>query len=158
MSYFINGYKDFYTVIENERKIGGVIEAEEVQLKNGEIYKNPVFTNIDYSGGIFYTAAIVANDGSHIIVHVNDISMIKSPAHKKIKDMKNHYFKEIKIKEKMRYLKCLAKGDQGAFTKPFVEEARLIIEDIGSDVLINEKQELSYEFMTMFNNKVVKIA
>jgi hypothetical protein len=92
-----------------------------------------------------------------MIVHVNDISMITSPLHKKVAMMNNEYYKSLKMKEKILYLKRLYKADQGAFTKPFLEEAKLIIEDIGITSIEDDK-ELSKDLLLKVSNKVIKIA
>ncbi|WP_227939569.1 hypothetical protein [Alkalihalobacillus deserti] len=158
MSYSINGFQDFYTVLSNERKIGGVIEAENIKLRTGEVFHSPVFTNIDYSGSVFYSVGFISDEGVRMIVHVNDISTITSPLHKKVAMMNNEYYKALKMKEKVMYLKRLYKADQGAFTKPFLEEVKLIIEDIGISSIENDK-ELSKELLLkVSNNKVIKIA
>ncbi|MGO4887338.1 hypothetical protein ACJ2A9_06255 [Anaerobacillus sp. MEB173] len=156
MMYPINGYNDIQTVISNERKIGGVIEAEQIQLRSGEVYDCPVFTSVDVVGANIYSIGFISKDGVRMIVHVNDISMIKSATHKKIHELNNAGYKEYKVKEKLKYLKRLCKADQGACTCPFVEEAMLIIEDIGTDVLKVEK-DLDLKFLSK-GNKVVKIA
>jgi hypothetical protein len=156
MGYSINGFHDFYTVLSNERKIGGVIEAENIKLRSGEVFQSPVFTNIDYSGSVFYSVGFITDKGIRMIVHVNDISTITSPIYKKVAMMKNEYYKSLKVKEKLKYLKRLYKADQGAFTKPFLEEAKLIIEDIGITSIENDK-ELN-KLLLQFSNKVTKIA
>jgi hypothetical protein len=46
----INGLSDMYTIIQNERKIGGVIEAESIKLRSGEEFVCPVILNIDFVG------------------------------------------------------------------------------------------------------------
>jgi hypothetical protein len=157
MSYSINGFHDFYTVLSNERKIGGVIEAETVKLRSGEVFNSPVFTNVDYSGSIFYSIGFITDKGVRMIVHVNDISTIVSPVHKKISMIKNEHYKSMKINEKLMYLKRLFKADQGAFTKPFLEEVTLIIEDIGIKSLENDK-DLSNELLFKVKDNVIKIA
>ncbi|WP_205600767.1 hypothetical protein [Gracilibacillus sp. YIM 98692] len=153
----INGYHDFYTVISNERKIGGVIEAEEIRLRSGETFKFPVFTNIDYSGSTFYTICFITDNGTKMIIHVNDISTIKSPVHKRVQDIKNEYYREMKIKEKVNYLKRLCQADQGAYTKPFVEEAKLIIEDIGYKNVEN-LNDIKFSLLTQKESNFFKIA
>ncbi|WP_209122739.1 hypothetical protein [Alkalihalobacillus sp. BA299] len=157
MSYSINGFHDFYTILSNERKIGGVIEAENIKLRTGEVFDYPVFTNIDYSGSVFYSVGFITDKGIRMIVHVNDISMITSPLHKKVAMVNNEYYKRLKMKEKLKYLKRLYKADQGAFTKPFLEEAKLIVEDIGVKPLEND-QEIDQELIFKISNKVIKIA
>lgn len=47
----LHGLKDIHTVISNYRKIGGAAEADMIRLSSGELYHNPVFTNIDISKG-----------------------------------------------------------------------------------------------------------
>lgn len=153
MSYPINGFQDIHTLLTNERKIGGAIEAEQIKLRSGEVYNYPVFTNVDYTGGTFYSVGFVSDDGTRMIVNVSDISSIKSPMHKKVTTVQNSFFKEYKTREKLNYLKRLIRADQGAYTKPFVQEASLIVEDIGIKYVSNE---INIEFLT--NSKVVKIA
>jgi hypothetical protein len=155
MSYPINGFHDFHTILANERKIGGVIEAEQIQLRSGETFSFPVFTNIDYTGSTFYSLGFISFDGVRMIVNVNDISSIKAPMHKKVSEIYNPNYREMKISEKVNYLRRLYKADQGAFTRPFVQEATLIIEDIGIE---NVKNDLNIDFLEVKSNKVVRIA
>ncbi|WP_209124278.1 hypothetical protein [Alkalihalobacillus sp. BA299] len=157
MNNSINGFHDFYTILSNERKIGGGIEAETIKLRTGEVFRNPVFTNIDYSGSVFYTIGFMTEDGVCMIVHVNDISSITSPVHKKVAMIRNKYYRAMKVKEKVKYLKRLFKADQGAYTKPFLEEAKLIIEDVGVKPIEND-QEIGQELIFKISNKVNKIA
>ncbi|MBM7572754.1 hypothetical protein [Aquibacillus albus] len=157
MGHSINGYHDFFTVISNERKIGGVIEAEEIRLRSGEKFQSPVFTHIDYSGSTFYTICFITNTGTKIITHVDDISTIKSPVHKRVQDINNEYYREIKVKEKLKYLKRLCQVDQGAYMKPFVEEAMLIINDIGYKN-VKQLNDLNIERLSNEKCKDSKIA
>ncbi|MCD8509860.1 MAG: hypothetical protein LRY73_08340 [Bacillus sp. (in: Bacteria)] len=152
----IHGLQDMYTVISNERKIGGVIEADEIKLRSGETFQSPVFTNIDYSGSTFYTVSFISDKGTTMLIHVNDISTIKSLAHKRVQNINNQYYKEMKTKEKINYLKRLCKADQGACTKPFMEEVNRIIEDIGSKSIQGE--DISIGIFKKAENNVFKIA
>jgi len=44
---YINGLLDMKTIIQNERKVGGAVEAELIKLRTGEEYSLPV-KNIPY--------------------------------------------------------------------------------------------------------------
>ena len=133
MLYRVNGLKDIHTVLSNERKLGGVVEAEFLRLRTGEEYKNIVITGIDTSGSTIYSVSFVTEEGRRYIVHVNDISLISEAAHKHIKQLNNKDYKKWKTEEKIKFLKKLCELNEGCFTKTFVCEAMQIIEDIGID-------------------------
>jgi hypothetical protein len=144
MRYQVNGLTDIHTVMVNERKIGGAIEAEKIRLRSGEEFVCPVITHIDCSGSSFYSLGFLTAEGKTIIVHVNDISMIVEPIHKKIYELKNRYYKEHKMKEKLKYLKRLCEVNHGSNNLPFIKEAKMIIEDIGLDAA---KKEIDLNFL-----------
>jgi hypothetical protein len=135
MLYQVNGLKDIYTVVTNERKLGGAVEADFIRLRSGELFHNVVISHIDTSGLMIYSVSFVTEEGKKYITHVNDISMISEPNHKHIKDLKNTYFKEKKTEEKMKYLVKLCTLNQGSCTKPFLDEVLLFIEDFGKDAI-----------------------
>lgn len=154
MTYTINGFIDIHSILVNERKLGGVIEANGITLRTGEEYNHPVITNIDFFGGMFYTMGFVADDGKHIIVNVNDISKIVEPTHKKIHEIQNKLYRAEKLKEKNVYLKKLCDLNKDVYIKPFIDEASLLVGDIGME---NVNQEIDLSFLPK-KNKVIKIA
>lgn len=154
MSYVINGLKDMHTILSNERKVGGVIEADNIRLKNGEEYVNAVITNIDLLGSALYSIGFVAVNGQRIIVNVSEISMINQPQHKKIYNLNNQSFKTIKIEEKLKYLKRLYEVNVGSYTSIFLEEAKMIVDDIG---LKTAKKVVDVSFLYK-NDKLYTIA
>ncbi|SEN73042.1 hypothetical protein [Lihuaxuella thermophila] len=131
MNYQVNGLTDIYTILANERRVGGAIEAESIRLSSGEVFKNPVITSIDYTGSVFYTIGFVSDSGLKMIVNVREISSIVSPVHKRIHELRNSYYKSIKVKEKLKYLKRLCEVNEGCCTEPFVQEVQAIVNDIG---------------------------
>jgi hypothetical protein len=154
MNYEVNGFIDIYTILSNERRVGGAIEAESIQLRSGEVFKHPVVTNIDFTGSAFYTIGFISDTGLKMIVNVNEISSIVSPMHKRIKELKNSYYKNIKVNEKLRYLKRLCEVNEGCYTEPFAQEVKAIINDIG---LESVDSEINIDFLRE-NQKVVQIA
>ncbi|SFJ53758.1 hypothetical protein [Thermoflavimicrobium dichotomicum] len=154
MNYEINGFADIYTILSNERRVGGAIEAESIQLRSGEVFKHPVVTNIDFTGSTFYTISFISDTGLKMIVNVNEIRAIVSPAHKRIKDLKNSYYKNLKVNEKLKYLNRLCEVNEGCYTEPFVQEVKAIINDIG---LESVGSQLNIDFLRKKQN-VVQIA
>jgi uncharacterized protein YerC len=154
MAKMINGYLDMHTVVLNERKLGGAIEAERIKLRTGEEYSRPVITNIDFCGSVFYCLTFVDEQGERMMVHVNDISIIDNPTHKKVCDLNNKYYKQIKAEERINYLKRLCEVNDGACTELFLKEAKMIIDDIGYE---NIRQEIDLTFLAK-NKKIYKIA
>lgn len=143
MKYDINGLADMHMILSNERRIGGAIEAESIRLRSGEVFNRPVVTHIDFTGTAFYTIGFVSDTGQTMVVHVNEISAIVSPAHKRIKELKNRPFKKRKLQEKLRYLKRLCEVNEGFYTEPFVREAKAILDDIGIEA-VNGQNNLKF--------------
>ncbi|MED4353642.1 hypothetical protein P9265_15100 [Schinkia azotoformans] len=154
MTYKINGFIDIHSILTNERKLGGVIEASVIRLRTGEEYNNPVITNIDFFGGIFYSLGFIADNGDHMIINVSDISKITEPTHKKIHEMNNKVYKAEKLSEKNSYLKKLCDLNKGVYIKTFINEVKLLVEDIGVE---NINKEIDIDFLQK-NKKIVKIA
>ncbi|EKN64194.1 hypothetical protein M670_02510 [Schinkia azotoformans MEV2011] len=154
MTYKINGFIDIHSILTNERKLGGVIEASVIRLRTGEEYNNPVITNIDFFGGTFYSLGFIADNGDHMIVNVSDISKITEPTHKKIHEMNNKVYKAEKLSEKNSYLKKLCDLNKGVYIKTFINEVKLLVEDIGVE---NINKEIDIDFLQK-NKKIVKIA
>ncbi|MEC1773680.1 hypothetical protein [Schinkia azotoformans] len=154
MTYKINGFIDIHSILTNERKLGGVIEASVIRLRTDEEYNNPVITNIDFFGGTFYSLGFIADNGDHMIVNVSDISKITEPTHKKIHEMNNKVYKAEKLSEKNSYLKKLCDLNKGVYIKTFINEVKLLVEDIGVE---NINKEIDIDFLQK-NKKIVKIA
>lgn len=131
MLYQINGLRDIHTVLSNERKLGGAVEADFIRLSSGEEFSNIVVTHIDTAGSIIYSVSFITEEGNRYIIHVNDISLISQPTHKHIKYLKNKYYKQWKTEEKIKFLKKLCGLNEGCCTKPFLCEATTLVEDIG---------------------------
>ncbi|GEB32932.1 MULTISPECIES: hypothetical protein [Brevibacillus] len=133
MRYQINGYTDMYTVIANERKIGGAIEAAQVRLRTGEIFANAVLTRLEMSGAHFCSIGFVTEEGKRLIVHVDDISMIADARHVNVCELTNECMRAEKCADRLKRLKRLCELNEGSCTPTFQEEALLLAEDIGLD-------------------------
>lgn len=131
MTQQINGLKDIHKLLVNERKVGGVIEVNTLRLRSGEEFRNAVITNIDLIGSAIYSIGFVTEDNQHLIVNITELGLLHEPAHKKIYDLKNKVYKAAKTNEKLKFLKRLFDVNNGSTTTIFIEEARMIIEDIG---------------------------
>jgi hypothetical protein len=140
----INGLRDINAILTNQRKLGGVIEASFLRLRSGEEYPYACIVHLDTLGSNYYSIGFVTNKGERIIVNVNDVSMISSPEHKKIAELKNQVYKNLIIKEKFKYLKRLFDIHQGSYTIHFLKEVKMIIDDIGFDI---PDQELSSKIL-----------
>lgn len=150
----VNGLTDIHTLLANERKVGGAIEAKSIRLRTGEEYELPVITSIDFAGTLFYSIGFVTKEGQSMIVNVNDISMIAEPQHKRICELQNDTVKQQKMRKKLHYLKRLCELNEGSCLEPFVEEVQLIVNDIGLDVV---EKEINLAFLHDETN-VIKIA
>lgn len=134
----VSGFDDMSSIIRNERKIGGVIESDYLRLTTGEEYYNVVISKVELIGSLC-SITCCTEDGSILMVNVKEVSMIHQPTHKKICDVRNQTYKRKKHQEKMKYLKRLFALNEESFNPIFMEEAMLLIEDIGWK---NVKQEL----------------
>ncbi len=135
----INGFDDMHTVLANERKVGGVIESDYLRLSSGEMFKNVAITKVELMGSALCSIGCVTEEGELLLINVKEISMIHQPHHKKIYEMANQAYKQVKLQEKMKYLKRLFDLNDGSYNPLFAEEAMMIIDDIG---LHNVKKEL----------------
>jgi hypothetical protein len=131
MTYRINGLKDIHKLLMNERKVGGVIEVNTLRIRTGEVYRNAVITNIDLLGSSIYSIGFMTEDYQNIIVNITELGLLQEPTHKKIYELDNQAYKTTKTKEKIKYLKRLIEVNKESANFIFLEEARLIIEDIG---------------------------
>ena len=154
MSYQINGLKDIHKVLKNERKIGGVIEASSLRLRTGEVYPNAVITHIDLLGSSIYSIGFMSEEQENIIINIAELSLLQEPKHKNIYELNNLAYKAAKTKEKIKYLKRLFEINQDSLNSIFLEEARMIIEDIG---LPAAKKEINTSIVYP-DNKIYSIA
>ncbi|MFC3883846.1 hypothetical protein ACFOU2_10160 [Bacillus songklensis] len=134
MGYQINGLRDINAVLTNHRKIGGVIETSFIRLRSGEKYEHACIVHIDHLGSSYYSIGFVTTKGEKVIVNVNEISVISSPEHKKVLELKNSTYKDTITKEKLKYLTRLFEIHQGSYTIHFLKEVKMIIDDIGFDI------------------------
>jgi hypothetical protein len=140
----INGLRDINAILTNQRKLGGVIEASFLRLRSGEEYPNACIIHLDHLGSNYYSIGFVTNEGKKMIVNINEVSVISSPEHKKIAELKNEVYKNLMIKEKFKYLKRLFDIHQDSYTIHFLKEVKMIIDDIGFDIA---DQELSSKIL-----------
>ncbi|KKB33987.1 hypothetical protein [Bacillus thermotolerans] len=126
----LHGLKDIHTVVSNKRKVGGVAEADSIQLSSGEVYQYPVFTNIDLSKGQYVSLSFIDEKGQNIMTHVNQIAVIKGLAHKLICQMDNIYVQRMLLSESIQYLQKLCEVNEGFVTHTFKKEALQIVRDI----------------------------
>ncbi|MBM4761572.1 hypothetical protein [Bacillus sp. B15-48] len=138
MAYQINGLNDIFKLLKNERKIGGATEVKTLRLRTGEVYRNAVITHIDLFGSSIYSIGFMTEDQQNMIVNISELSLMEEPRHKKIYELKNQAYKSFKTKEKVKYLKKLFKVNQDSINPIFLEEARMMIEDISLTAAKNE--------------------
>jgi DNA polymerase III delta prime subunit len=154
MAYQINGLKDIHKLLMNERKIGGVIEVNILRLRTGEVYQHAVITHIDLLGSSIYSIGFMTEDHQNIIANITELSLLQEPTHKKIYELNNQAHKTTKTKEKIKYLKRLFEINKDSLNSIFVEEARMIIEDIGLPAV---KKEINTSIIYS-KNKIYSIA
>lgn len=155
MSYQINGLKDIHKLLSNERKIGGVIEASQLRLRTGETYPNAVITHIDLLGSAIYSISFVTQDLQNMIVNITELGLLQEPKHKKICELNNQCYKKKKTNDKMKYLKRLYEINKDSNNSFFIEEAKMIIDDIG---LSAAKKEVNTNIIYTEKNKMISIA
>jgi hypothetical protein len=154
MTYQINGLKDIHKLLMNERKIGGVIEVNTLRLRTGEVYPHAVITHIDLLGSSIYSIGFITEDHQNIIVNITELSLLQEPKYKKIYELNNQAHKTTKTKEKIKYLKRLFEINKDSLNSIFLEEARMIIEDIGLSAV---KKEIDTSLIDS-DNKIYSIA
>jgi hypothetical protein len=141
---YINGLQDIHTIILNERKVGGAVEAEFIRLRTGEEFISPVITSMDMDGAAIYSAGIFTNEGKRFIVSVNEISMISEPTHKRLHELMNKPYQEFKTAEKINYLLRLCELNEGSETPIFRGEVMQIADDIGKEACSKLNLRLSF--------------
>lgn len=154
MVYQINGLKDIYTLLANERKIGGAVEVNSLRLRTGETYANAVIKQIDLLGSSIYSIGFMTEEQQNIIIHIDELSLLQEPKHKKICELNNQAYKESKTKKKLTYLKRLFDLNKDSLNPIFLEEAAMIIEDIG---LPEAQKEINTSIIDL-HNQVCSIA
>ncbi len=140
----LHGLKDIHTVIANHRKLGGVAEASMIQLSSGEVYNNPVFTNIDISKGQYISLCFIDENGTNIMMHVDQIAVIKGLQHKLICQLNNTYVKQVLLQDTLQYLQKLCEINDGFVTHSFQKEALKLVRDISVTEL--KKHNISLPF------------
>jgi hypothetical protein len=150
MGYVVNGLADIYTVLSNERRLGGVIETEYICLRNGEHFPHSVITSIERIGNAGYYVGFITKEGKRVISHIDEITLISEPVHKRICEMSNEVYKKIKIDEKIKYLKKLCQVNEGSCTPVFEKEVKQVVEDIGMDVAMTE---VDLSFIEEYNSE-----
>jgi hypothetical protein len=140
----LHGLKDIHTVIANHRKLGGVAEASTIQLSSGEVYNNPVFTNIDISKGQYISLCFIDENGTNIMMHVDQIAVIKGLQHKLICQLNNTYVKQVLLQDTLQYLQKLCEINDGFITHSFQKEALKLVRDISVTEL--KKHNISLPF------------
>lgn len=154
MNYQIKGLKDIHKILSNERKLGGVIEVKTLRIRTGEIYENAVITHVDLLGSSIYSIGFITEDQENMIINVSELSLLQEPKHKKISELNNQAYKQTKTKQKLKYLKRLCEINKDSLNPIFLEEAKMIIEDIGLHAAAKEvNTEMIYP-----KNKVYSIA
>ncbi|WP_047151352.1 hypothetical protein [Aneurinibacillus tyrosinisolvens] len=133
MEYVVNGLADIYTVLSNERRVGGVIETGYIQLRDGQHFPCSVITSIERIGAANYYVGFITEEGKRFLSHIDEITLISQPVHKRICQMSNGMYKQMKIDEKLKYLKKLCQINEGSRTPVFEKEVKQIAEDIGMD-------------------------
>ena len=145
MGYQVNGLTDIYTVIANERKLGGVIEAEFIRLRSGEQFPLCVITSVEMSGNHIYSLGFVNNQGKRLICHIDEISMISEAVHKRICEMENRAYKKVITEKKIMYLKRLLEVNEESLNPVFLNEMEALVLDIGFDSLTTMKSNLNLQ-------------
>lgn len=131
MSYPINGLVDMHTVLSNERKFGGAIEVGYIRLRSGEQFPQAMITSVEMNGQLIYTVSFMSEQGENYICHIDDVSLIFEPVHKRIHELKNKAAKMKKTAEKLKYLKRLIQVNEGSTNPVFLKELAEVMEDLG---------------------------
>lgn len=138
------GLKDIHTVISNHRKLGGAVEADIIRLSSGETYHNPVFTNVDMSKGQYVSLGFIDENGTNIMIHVDQIGVIKGLKHKLICELNNLHVKQLLLQDAIRYLQKLCQVNSGFITNSFKKEALKLVDDISVNELKNRNVSLPF--------------
>lgn len=131
-----------------------MIEVNTLRLRTGEVYEHAVITHIDLLGSSIYSIGFITEDHENIIVNITELSLLQEPKHKKIVELDNQAYKITKTKEKVKYLKRLFELNKDSLHSIFLEEAIMIIEDIGLSAV---KKEINTSLIYP-ENKIYSIA
>ncbi|WP_367758817.1 hypothetical protein [Ammoniphilus sp. 3BR4] len=111
--------------------MGGVIEAEYIRLRTGEQYSHAVITSVDMTGKSIYTLGFIDEQSQHFICHVDNLSLIYQPKHKRICQLNNEAVKKVKTADKQKYLQRLLEVNEGSVNPIFMKEIVQILQEIG---------------------------
>lgn len=131
MLYTVNGYRTIYTVVNNERIVGGAVEVDELRLRSGERFRNVVITSIEAGENGTYMLGFVTEDGRRYIAHTSDISLMVQPTHKRVKDLRNLVAREELLKRRLTYLRRVLEVNEGNDSFLFRQEVKNLVNDIG---------------------------
>ncbi|GAB6936301.1 MAG: hypothetical protein L5657_05280 [Calditerricola sp.] len=131
MLYTVNGYRTIYTVVNNERIVGGAVEVDELRLRGGERFRNVVITSIEAGENGTYMVGFVTEDGRRYIAHTSDISLMVQPTHKRVKDLRNPVAREELLKQRLTYLRRVLEVNEGNDSFLFRQEVKNLVNDIG---------------------------
>jgi hypothetical protein len=140
------GLSDIHTVLANHRKIGGAAEASMLRLSSGEVYRNPVFINIDISKGQYVSICFIDENGEHTIAHIDQIAVIKDLQHKLICQLENAYARQFMLRDTIKYLERLCEINEGFVTHTFKKEAIKLVRDISMTELKKHEIVLPFAF------------
>lgn len=133
------GWIDFYNGLEKTKEIGGCIEAASITLANGTSYANAVITRVDYTGNRFYSLGFMDEQGTVRVVNVDQVSVIVSPEHKKIRDVNNQAYQKWAREQKRARALRLLEISRGAARCSYEKELQILLDDIG----VQSAEELS---------------
>jgi hypothetical protein len=125
------GLIDFYNGLEKTKEIGGCIEAASIRLADGTEYQNAVITRVDYSGNRFYSIGFMDESGIVRVVHVDLLSLVLSPEHKKIADVKNRAYQKWSREQTLQRVTRLLKISKGAAPASYQKELQVLLDDLG---------------------------
>lgn len=131
MLYTVNGYRTIYTVVNNERIVGGAVEVDELRLRGGERFRNVVITSIEAGENGTYMVGFVTEDGRRYIAHTSDISLMVQPTYKRVKDLRNPVAREELLKQRLTYLRRVLEVNEGNDSFLFRQEVKNLVNDIG---------------------------
>lgn len=137
----IRGLGDIDTVLSQQRKWFGAVEAEMIRLQTGEVYQDVVIQSLDRLGANYYTMGLCTSDGETHIVHVNEISAMRSVKHKNVKELVNKSYQQLITKERLAYLERLCEVNCGSCSPFYCEEVMRIVEDLGLDAIARQKDD-----------------
>jgi hypothetical protein len=137
----IRGLSDIDTVLSQQRKWFGAVEAEMIRLQSGEEYSDVVILSLDRLGANYYTMGLFTTDGETHIVHINEISSMKSVQHKAVKELINREYQQSITEERLAYLERLCQVNCGSCSPFYCEEVMRLVDDLGLDAIARKKDD-----------------